>query len=77
MAKYEVYPIADEHADEINLEHLVLETDDLQEARDAAALAPYEYGGAILDTETGLVDFGSGFGVPLEADEWDTVEWED
>lgn len=71
MAKYEVYPIADENADEINIKVLILETDDLQEARDTAAFAPYEYGGAILDTETDLVDFGAGFGIPLEPDEWD------
>jgi len=76
MAKYQVYPIADEKADSINLNCLLLETDDFQEARDAAAFAPH-YGGAILDTETDLVDFGSGFGVPLEPDEWDNVEWDD
>lgn len=64
MSKYQVRPIADEHCDALNPGEILLATDDLQAAKDAAAKADHPFGAGIEDMESGQIDVGFGFGVP-------------
>ena len=64
--RYEVRPIRD--ADCTMTSETISSHDDLTEARDAAAHYTGVYGCAIVDTKTGLTDWGRGFGVAVEAD---------
>lgn len=62
MRKYQVQPIADAECESLN-GRVIVETDDLAVAKQAAADADEVFGAGILDTETGLIDVGFGFGV--------------
>jgi hypothetical protein len=62
--RYEIHPIADENCDSLTAK-VIAATDDKDEAkRLAEEHSNYAYGSGILDTETGKIDVGFGFGVP-------------
>jgi hypothetical protein len=62
--RYQVSPIATEHCDAIDLENVILKTDDLVVAKQAAEHNSCPFGAGILDCQNGLLDVGFGFGVP-------------
>lgn len=62
--RFTIHPIANENCDSVNESILVGSTDDIETAKDIAASAPYPFGCGILDTATGEIDVGFGFGVP-------------
>jgi hypothetical protein len=68
MPRYIVAPISDPECDAINTNAVILETDDLQAAKDAAEHASAPYGAGIADRETGQLDVGFGFGVTCPDD---------
>ena len=64
--KYTIHAVADENASSYDPE-ILASSDDATEA-DAIARkmsGAYAYGTAILDTATGKVDYGFGFGEPV------------
>lgn len=66
MPKFTITPIRDENCDSVLPE--VLAT--VRTASEAMKMtkryaARYQYGVAAVDTSTGLIDFGYGFGVPV------------
>ena len=63
MARYQVSPIANEACDAIKSE-ILLQTNSLSDAKNAAEHAGCCYGAGILDTASGKLDVGFGFGVP-------------
>ncbi len=64
MARYQVHPIADEHCNSVLADVVLLATDDLPTARLEAEAGLCTFGSGILDTETGLLDVGFGWGQP-------------
>ena len=64
--RYEVRAIADETCTTLDPDELILTTDDLTEALDAASQTRAPYGAGVLDTQTGATDLGRGFGAPVE-----------
>jgi len=62
MSKYQVRPIADQDCDSMT-DKILLSTDDLAAAKDAASKAGYPFGAGIEDMATGQIDVGFGFGV--------------
>ena len=64
MAQYQVSPIADEACDAIDGSEILLRTNSLAEAKNAAEHAGCCFGAGILDTASGKLDVGFGFGVP-------------
>lgn len=67
--RYRIYPIADADCTSVNDGNLIGETDDLAEAERMASEANYPFGAAITDTETGLINFGAGFGTEVSTPE--------
>lgn len=63
-ARFVIHPIADENCDAVNESVLLGSTDDIEQAQEIASSAPYPYGAGIVDTVTGELDVGFGFGVP-------------
>lgn len=64
MARYTIHAIDSEACDSCD-SHVLDQTDDLAEA--VKLTEPHSnaiYGCAIRDSESGLIDFGYGFGVP-------------
>lgn len=60
--RYEIHAVADENCDSIDAE-LLDAAETVAAAKQAAERhSVHEYGAAILDTKTGLVDYGFGFG---------------
>lgn len=59
---YQVQPIATEQCNSLS-GRVIAETDDIGQAKAAAAAAVETYGAGILDTQTGQIDVGFGFGV--------------
>lgn len=68
MSKFQVQPIADAECNSLS-GRVITETDDLDAAKQAAADADEAFGAGILDTTTGKIDVGFGFGA--EAPELD------
>lgn len=66
---YEVRPIADANCDSLNFKVLIIRTDNLFTAEWFASHSSCVFGAGILDTETGKLDVGYGFGVPCEGGE--------
>lgn len=66
-SRYQVSPIATEDCDSVDQTVVILGTDDIAAAKEAAEHGAYPFGAGILDTETGLLDVGFGFGVPCPA----------
>ena len=64
MARYQVSPIVDEACDAIDGSKILLSTDSLDDAREAAEHAASAYGAGIFDTVLCRLDVGFGFGVP-------------
>ena len=64
MARYQVSPIANEACDAINESEILLRTNSLAEAKNAAEHSGCYFGAGILDTASGKLDVGFGFGVP-------------
>ena len=63
--RYEIYPIEDENMNSLCLDTIVAETNDPALAKLLAETNSYfPFGAGILDTETGKIDVGFGFGVP-------------
>lgn len=56
--RFKIYPISNPECTEINESNLQGETDDLSEAGKIASRTAYPWGGAILDTQDGSIDFG-------------------
>ena len=66
-SRYLVSPIATEDCDSVDRAVVILGTESLAAAKEAAEHASYPFGAGILDTETGLLDVGFGFGAPCPA----------
>ncbi len=67
MTTFQLFPIATADCDSLNQSHDALKTTDtVQEAKAAASelSGEYPWGVGILDTTTGAIDVGFGFGVP-------------
>ena len=62
--RYQVSPIASEDCDSVDQTVVILATDSLSVAKESAEHASYPFGTGILDTQTGMLDVGFGFGVP-------------
>lgn len=63
--RYEIRHIGDPDCTTVN-DEVLTSTDDLTEAtRLASQHSSAPYGTAILDTETGQIDYGAGFGAEL------------
>jgi hypothetical protein len=67
MRRYEVYPVADANCDRLHYEP-IMKTDNLTSAKHMASIAGSPCGCGIVDNETGSIDFGFGFGVPVPDD---------
>jgi hypothetical protein len=66
--RYEIYPIADGHMNSVRSDILVATADTPEDAwKIVHGDHPHFWGCGILDTETGLFDFGLGFGVVFDA----------
>lgn len=64
MARYEVRAVADAQCSGLR-DEILFESDDLDEAEQAASEAAETWGTGIEDTKTGLIDYGFGFGVDV------------
>lgn len=62
--RYAIYAVANENCDAICAE-LLHASDDLATAKHLASEVVSPWGAAILDTESALIDYGFGFGVPV------------
>jgi len=62
-ARYLVAPISDAMCSTVDLDAVVARTSKLSRALGIAASGRAYYGHAIVDTRTGLIDSGWGFGV--------------
>jgi len=62
--QYQVSPISTQDCDSVDLETVILETDDIAAAKECAEHASFPFGAGILDRQSGLLDVGFGFGVP-------------
>ena len=73
--RYEIRVIANTYCTEIHDETLESTNDINIAKKEAAQLAgTFPYGGAILDTQSGLIDFGFGFGVSVPEPEEEEEE---
>lgn len=63
-ARYLVAPITSADCDAIHTDRPVIRTNSLATASHRAAHGPHPFGCGVLDTKTGLLDVGYGFGVP-------------
>jgi hypothetical protein len=71
--RYRVRLIADANCDSLQ-DEVLGEFNSLQGAEHCAENCEYCYGAGIEDTETGLIDFGKGFGVKMaHTDATDTL----
>ncbi len=71
ISRYLVAPIASPECDAIDEAHPILWTISIAVAREAAAHHSGVYGAGIIDTVTGLLDVGYGFGVCCPEEEGD------
>jgi hypothetical protein len=62
--RYEVRRVATEDCDSVR-DETEYSTSDLAEANDYAARVDSPFGAAVVDTATGLIDYGFGFGQPV------------
>lgn len=68
--RYQVKPIADNMCNSLTREILgEFETDEEMQAWFKTTSFSLPFGVGVLDTTTGLIDFGQGFGVEIEATE--------
>ena len=64
MKRYTIHPIADETCSSLNVEKTLAACTSYESAKaHAVRNSSYQYGSGILDTETGEIDVGFGFGV--------------
>jgi hypothetical protein len=61
--RYEIHPIADETCSSLNPKVLASTDDEHEATLMAAQYSGYPYGAGILNTVTGEIDVGFGFGV--------------
>lgn len=73
MRKYIVLKINQGNLGRFGFGDVVLETDSLTEASAAAGVAG-PFGGAVVDSETGLTDVGNGWQTDREAKDWLNTE---
>ena len=66
--RYKVFPIDSPDGDSINEDVFLGSSDNVQDACNIAARSIQPFGAAVVDTRSGKIDFGFGFGEPMPTD---------